>query len=431
MDRAMPEPLPKRFRKEPMALRRELLAKTVPGIGPEALGRDDGMIELADVMVESAVGYVALPLGIATGFMIDGSAVDIPMATEEPSVIAAASYAAGIVRRGGGFNTRPGSPVTTGQLFIEHPDTDAADRLTAGERSLEAVAAPVLASMERRGGGWRGVAVQTLPATGVMRVDVHLDVRDAMGANLVNTVVEVLRPTVEAISGGRVVMAILTNAAECRVATASFTIPLALLSRAGVSGAEAARRIVLANEIAREDSSRAVTHNKGIMNGVSALAVATGNDTRAIEAAAHRYAARDGAYRALTVYSLDDCTAGAVLRGELAIPVPLGTVGGAAGIHPTSVAAFELLGKPGAARLASIAASLGLAQNLAALHALVTEGIQRGHMGLHADRLAWAAGARGEERPLVVAAMHEQRRYGIDVAAGALERLRAERAGNG
>ncbi len=427
---AVSNPLPRGFRKAPIAMRRELIAGVSPRIAPAAFGRDEEMIDLADVMVESAVGYVALPVGIATGFVIDGLVVDVPMATEEPSVIAAATYAAGIVRRGGGFVTRPGRPVTTGQLFVERAAPDAAGRLTAGEPSLQAIASPMLASMTRRGGGWRGISVHRLPGAGVVRVDVHVDVRDAMGANLVNSIVEALRPRVESLSGGRVVMAILTNASDRRVTTASFSIVPALLSRSGVPGVEAARRIVLANEIARDDPSRAVTHNKGIMNGVSALAAATGNDTRAVEAAVHTYASRDGASCALTRYSLDDdADAGPVLRGEIALPVPLGTVGGAAGIHPASVASLELLGRPDAGRLASIAASLGLAQNFAALHALVTEGIQRGHMGLHAERAAWAAGARGEERVLVAAAMREQRRYGIEAATEALARLRASRTG--
>jgi hydroxymethylglutaryl-CoA reductase len=384
------------------------------------------MVELADVMVESAVGYVALPLGLATGFIVDGESYDVPMATEEPSVIAAAAYAASLVRRDGGFETRAGEPVTTGQLFVENASAEAAARLESEASRLEREAAPLLTRMTERGGGWRGMDIARLDSTGVLRVQIHVDVRDAMGANVVNSVVEALRPSIERLTGGRVLMAILTNTADRRVSLARFRIRTRSLARAGMDGTEVAARIVTANEIAREDRSRAVTHNKGIMNGITALALATGNDTRALEAAVHEYASRDGAYRALTRYELarDDGNRTAILRGEIALPVPLGTVGGAAGIHPTSRVALELLGRPDAMTLAGIAAAVGLAQNFAALFALVSEGIQRGHMGLHAERIAWSAGARGAERAEVVRQMRERRVYGLEDARAILASIR-------
>jgi hydroxymethylglutaryl-CoA reductase len=292
--------------------------------------------------------------------------------------------------------------------------------LEHAQEHLREHAAPLLERMTRRGGGWRGVDTAFLAENGILRVQVHVDVRDAMGANIVNSVVENLRTPVEEITGGTVVMAILTNASERRVVTARFSVGAGRLARGGMTGPQVAHRLVTANRIAREDATRAVTHNKGIMNGVTALALATGNDTRAIEAAVHAYAARSGSYRALTHYRLD----GDTLHGELALPVPLGTVGGAAGIHPASAAALGLLGRPGAVELARIAASIGLAQNFAALFALVSEGIQRGHMGLHAERLAWAAGARGGEREAVVRAMRERHEYGLEAAREELRRIR-------
>ncbi|MFP4112812.1 MAG: hydroxymethylglutaryl-CoA reductase, degradative [Spirochaetota bacterium] len=412
--------LPSGFRKLSLADRRAAVMAAHPAITTASFGSDPEMVELADVMVESSLGYLALPLGLATGVLVDGAAYNVPMATEEPSVIAAAGYGAAIVSRAGGFQTRAGETVTTGQLFVERCPADAAQRVRAAVDALRGAAAPLLERMTARGGGWRGMDVTPLSESGLLRVQVHVDVCDAMGANVVNSVMEVLRAPVEELTGGSVVMAILTNAAEARTTTARFSVPTSRLSRAGLSGEEVARRIVVANTIATEDPSRAVTHNKGIMNGVTALAIATGNDTRAVEAAVHSYAGRSGRYRALTTY----CVEANELRGEVTLPLPLGTVGGAAGIHPTTAAALEILGRPGATDLARVGAAIGLAQNLAALFALVSEGIQRGHMGLHAERIAWAAGARGTERTAVVAAMRERHEYGLDTARNELARLR-------
>jgi len=419
--------LPAGFRKLTTAERREAIRARHPDITDAALGADPDMLELADVMVESAVGYFALPIGIATGFRVDGADYDVPLATEEPSVVAAASYGASVVRRGGGFTTEPGELVTTGQLFVEHAGTAAAERVREAEGRLRAQAHRLVERMEHRGGGWRGMDVAWLPATGLLRVQIHVDARDAMGANVVNSIAEALRPPVEELTGGRVVMAILSNASDRRVTAARFSVKTGTLARAGVAGPEAARRIVLANEIAREDPTRAVTHNKGIMNGITALALATGNDTRALEAAVHSYAARDGSYRALTSYRVADDR----LHGSVELPLPLGTVGGATGVHPTSAAALAMLGAPDASTLARVAAGVGLAQNFAALFALVTEGIQQGHMGLHAERIAWMAGARDDERRLVVQAMRDRGRYGVDIASEELARVRSAQPGNG
>ncbi|HKJ85251.1 MAG TPA: 3-hydroxy-3-methylglutaryl-CoA reductase, partial [Spirochaetia bacterium] len=241
----MHDPLPSGFRKASTTDRRTMVTALDPAITEAALGTDPEMIELADVMVESSVGYLAVPLGIAAGFQIDGSVCDVPLATEEPSVIAAASYGASIVRRGGGFTTVAGELVTTGQLFVEATTEAAAARVSAAEDELRVIVNPLTKRMESRGGGWKGMDTAWLPETGLLRVQVHIDARDAMGANIVNSIVEELRSPVETLTGGRVVMAILTNASDRRVTTARFSVKTASLARAGVAGPEAARRIVL------------------------------------------------------------------------------------------------------------------------------------------------------------------------------------------
>jgi hydroxymethylglutaryl-CoA reductase len=385
--------LPSQFRKLDISQRRLAITELLvtAGCTPETvklgLGTDTDLVDLADVMVESAIGYAGLPLGVCRGLVIDGRTYDVPLVTEEPSVIAAATYASGIVARSGGFTTWADDPITTGQIFVEGAGQDAVAAVQAAEPEITASVAPALGNMEKRGGGYRGMDAAYLPETGLLRVQLHLDVRNAMGANLVNTAAELARPVVERVTGGRCLMAILTNSADRRLAGAKFTIPASAVSRAGCPGAEVARRIALASDLAGEDDSRAVTHNKGVMNGISALMLATGNDTRAVEAAAHRHAGRTGSYRGLATYRV----MGDEIEGSLELPMPVGTVGGAAGIHPTSRLALALLGNPSSTELARIAAAIGLAQNLAALMALVTEGIQNGHMALHSRRLDWMA----------------------------------------
>jgi hydroxymethylglutaryl-CoA reductase len=387
---------------------------------PEA-GTDQSMIDLADAMVESAIGYIAVPLGVATGFLINQKSYDVPMATEEPSVIAAATYAARRIALSGGFTAVQGETITSAQIYIEGCGEGAADRVTAAEDELKNAASAILSGMTRRGGGWRGIRTDLIvDRPDLLRVTIDIDVRDALGANLVNTVAENLRPVLESVTVGKCLMGIVTNAAYRRVTTAEFTLPHRLLKRAGIPGAEVARRIVLACEIARADSERAVTHNKGIMNGITALALATGNDTRASEAAVHNYACRSDHCLPLTSYE----STGDVLHGSLRTPIVLGTVGGASGIHPTCQFAFRLLGSPTAGELACVAASVGLAQNFAALFALVTEGIQRGHMALHARRLAWKAGARGEEIREVAGRMSIAGDFSADAARRVLSEIR-------
>lgn len=424
---------PERFHRLTLAERRELLRSLTAAEADEweAVCAGQAMSELAEVMVESAVGCLPLPLGIATGFVIDGLETAVPMAIEEPSVIAAASFAARVVRRGGGFTTWAAEPVMRAQVFLEGVAAGAERRLPEHEGQVRARLDALQPSLKARGGGFRGLEVSRLPQTGLVRVDLRIDVRDAMGANILNTAAEHVRPHLEELTGGRALMCILGNAAEERRAGARFALPVeALPLAAGPEGAESisrqelARRVAAAGQAAQEDPQRAVTHNKGIMNGISALALATMNDTRAIEAAAHAWAAREGRYRSLSAYRFD----GRTLEGDLELPLPLATVGGAVGFHPASRLALKVLGLPDARHLARIAAAVGLAQNLAALLALVSGGIQRGHMRYHAARLAYQAGARGGEIRRVAELLAARKVFSREEAALELERLRGGQA---
>lgn len=415
----------RRLRKLEQEERRRLLESSC-GVDAEAFRSmldSAELCRLADLMVENSIGFIGIPLGIAAGFMIDNRPVAVPMATEEPSVIAAADYAAALAGSGTGFITGGGDPVMTGQVYLEGCSADAPAAVSSRQEEIRNLLREKLASLYARGGGFRGMDVKQLPETGLLRVQLHLHVCDAMGANIINTAAEYAAPLLEAITGGRALMRILSNSGAYRLARAYFSLPVSRLGSGSLSGTEAADRIVLAARLADEDPARAVTHNKGIMNGVTALALATGNDTRGLEAAVHSWAARDGRYRALSRFErLNDR-----LEGHLEIPVPLGTVGGAVGLHPASRVALRLLGNPDGPRLGRIAAAVGLAQNLAALRALVAEGIQQGHMKLHARRTAWLAGARDEEVGRVAEQIWTDGKIHLEYARQVLTELR----GNG
>ncbi len=424
--------IPERFSRLDLEERRRLLEMQSIAEDWAAVSAGPELAALADIMVEGAVGSLPVPLGLAAGFLVDGRELAVPMAVEEPSVIAAASFAARLIRRGGGFTTWATDPVMRAQVFLERVPPGGELRVAPREAELRERLDVLQASLRARGGGYCGLEVARLPRTGLVRVDLLIDVRDAMGANILNTAAEHLRPRLEELTGGKALMGILSNAARERRAGARFALPLELLRvrGAGTEGAEvgqaageAARRIVLAAELAREDPSRAVTHNKGIMNGISALALATMNDTRAIEAAAHAWAAREGGYRGLSKYACD----GQTLEGSLELPLPFAAVGGAVGFHPASRLALGILGNPDGQGLARIAAALGLAQNFAALLALVTGGIQRGHMKLHAARLAWQAGARGAEVRPVAERLSAAAQYTREAAARVLAELRSRK----
>ncbi len=354
--------------------------------------------EQAAHMVENVIGLHALPLGIGLNFRINGRDVLVPMAIEEPSVVAGASFMAKLAREGGGFIASADPPEMIGQIQLLHLDDPASARLKIYEHRQEllALAAETDPVLQKLGGGPRELQVrliETSPIGPFLVVHLIYDVRDAMGANAINTACERLAPRLEAISGGRAHLRILSNLADRRLARARCTIPVRALAFDHFSGEAVRDGIVAAWAFAAADPYRAATHNKGIMNGVDAVVLATGNDWRAIEAGAHAWAARNGRYTSLSTWGVD---AEGNLTGTLEMPLAVGIVGGAIRAHPAAQAALQLMGVRTAGELAEIIVSVGLAQNLAALRALATEGIQRGHMSLHARQVAIAAGAQGE-----------------------------------
>jgi hydroxymethylglutaryl-CoA reductase len=355
-------------------------------------------LEEAERLIENVIGLYSLPLGIAVNFRVNGRDVLVPMVIEEPSVVAACSYAARLVREGGGFSAESDPPVMIGQVqVLDVPDLEAAtEAVRQAEAEIGAVVDRQSPTVVELGGGFRGLEVRPFPDTPVgpmLVVHLLIDVRDAMGANLVNSAAEAVAPLIQRVTGGRVTLRILSNLADRRLAHARCRVPAAALAREDVPGELVVRGIVEAQALAQVDPYRAATHNKGILNGVDAVAVATGNDWRAVEAGAHAYAARSGRYRPLTRWWAD---ADGDLRGEIELPLALGIVGGTTRAHPLAQLALRILGVESAAELNQIAAAVGLAQNLGALRALATEGIQAGHMTLHARQVAMAAGATGE-----------------------------------
>jgi hydroxymethylglutaryl-CoA reductase len=361
----------------------------------------------ADHMIENVIGMYGLPFGVATNFLINNVDVLVPMVIEEPSVVAACSNAAKLVRDGGGFVCSSDEPVMIGQIqVLDVPDVYvAAGAVMAQKARLMAEADRVGGSIVKHGGGARGLEVRPFvdtPLGGMLVIHLLYDTRDAMGANAVNTAAEHLAPLIEEITGGRVNLRILSNLTDQRKARAEGMIPAASLATETISGEDAVRAIVEAGVFAEIDPYRAATHNKGIMNGIDAVVMATGNDWRAVEAGAHAYAARDGQYRGLTRWWQDDA---GNLRGSIELPLAVGIVGGATRVHPTAQIALKIMAITSARQLSEIMAAVGLAQNLAAIRALATEGIQHGHMRMHARQLAVAAGASGAQVMRVVERM--------------------------
>ncbi len=379
------------------------------------LGSTDALpVSLANGMIENVIGTFQLPLGVATNFLVNGKDYLVPMAVEEPSVVAAASYMARIVRGCGGFQTSSTAPIMRAQVQVLGTSDPYGARLAILAARDEIIAAangkdPVLVKF---GGGCRDIEVHVFPSTlrGAMVV-LHLlvDVRDAMGANTVNTMAEAIAPIVERITGGEVRLRILSNLADLRLARARIEVTEEALATKEFSGLRMMEGIVDAYEFAAVDPYRAATHNKGIMNGIDPVVVATGNDWRAIEAGAHAYAARSGRYTSLTTWEI---SAKRTLVGTIEMPMALGLVGGATKTHPAAQAALQVLNVETAVELAEVTVAVGLAQNMAALRALATEGIQRGHMALHARNIAIGAGAEGDEIDAVarrLAADHDVR----------------------
>lgn len=355
--------------------------------------------EQAEAMVENVVGVYALPLGIAQNFVVNGREVLVPMVIEEPSVVAGASFMARLAKSGGGFFAQATAPEMIGQLQILDTVNSHEARLRLLEKKAEllAEASEIDPVLKRLNGGPRDLEVRLIeqsPIGPFLVLHLIYDVRDAMGANVINTVLEHLAPHVAEIAGGRVLLRILSNLADRRLARVRCTIRLSELKFAEFPAELLRDNIIAAWAFAEADPYRAATHNKGIMNGVDAVVLATGNDWRAIEAGAHAYAARSGRYTSLSTWGKDG---EGNLVGTLEMPMAVGIVGGATRVHPAARAALKLMGVKTAADLAEIIVSVGLAQNLAALRALASEGIQRGHMALHARQVAIAAGASGEQ----------------------------------
>lgn len=393
----------------------------------QLLGRPGALgLELADGMIENVIGTFEIPLGVAGNFCINGRDVLVPMAVEEPSVIAAASFMARLARGCGGFETSSSVPLMRAQVqLLGVTDPYGARQALLGRRGeIVALANSRDQLLISLGGGCKDIEVHVFPDTprGAMVV-MHLivDVRDAMGANTVNTMAEAVAPLVEQITGGAVRLRILSNLADLRLARARVRVTPEALATPHRPGEEVIDGILDAAAFAVIDPYRAATHNKGIMNGIDPVIVATGNDWRAVEAGAHAWACRDGRYTSLTQWERDNSGA---LVGSIEMPMPVGLVGGATRTHPLARIALKILGVTSAQELAEIAVAVGLAQNLGALRALATEGIQRGHMALHARNIALAAGARGAEVEQVARRMAGEKDVRADRAAALLEELR-------
>jgi len=387
--------------------------------------------ETADPMVENVLGLHSLPLGVGLNFRVNGRDVLVPMAIEEPSVVAGASFMARLARAGGGFSASSGAPLMIGQMqVLGLSGLEAArDRLLEHKAALLEEADGLDPVLKKLGGGARDLEVRLIedsPIGGFLVIHLIYDVRDAMGANAVNTACERLAPRVEAITGGRVHLRILSNLADRRLARAACTIPVSELGFEAFAGERVRDGILEAWAFAAADPYRAATHNKGIMNGVDAVVIATGNDWRAIEAGAHAYAARSGRYTSLSTWGRDEA---GNLTGSLEMPMAVGIIGGATRVHPAARAALKLMGVRSAAELAEIIVSVGLAQNLAALRALSTEGIQRGHMSLHARQVAIAAGASGGQIEQVAAQMVAEKTVRSDRAEEILRGMENQEGG--
>ncbi|MGW6459765.1 hydroxymethylglutaryl-CoA reductase, degradative [Streptomyces sp. NPDC055078] len=388
----------------------------------DALSPEKGLsLEQADHMAENVVGVLGLPVGIATNFVVNGREILVPMATEEPSVVAAASNLARMTRDHGGFTTSSSLPLMQAQVQI----LDVADpagarlRLLSAAEELIALANEQDPALVRFGGGAREISVRLVPSGRQTYVVLHLvvDVRDAMGANAVNTMAEAIAPRAAEIARGRTLLRILTNKADLRITRVSATFDAGTLGGPGV-----VENMLDAAEFAVADPYRAATHNKGIMNGVTAVVLATGNDTRAVEAGAHSHAiGADGRYTAMSCF---EKSADGDLVGTLELPMPVGLVGGATKVHPVARANVQLLGVETASELAGIILAVGLAQNTAAVRALATEGIQRGHMSLHARNVAVSAGASAAEVDTVVERMVGAKSVRADAADRILADLR-------
>jgi len=375
----------------------------------------------ADKSVENVIGMYSLPFALGLNVQLNGRDYLAPMVVEEASVVAAASNAARIVRAGGGFHAETDAPIMIAQVQLDDVrDVAAATAaLLAETETILAEANAAVPGLVVRGGGARAIEVRDL-GDGMLVVHVLVDCRDAMGANLVNTIAEEVAPRIAHLAGGRIGLRILSNLADRRCVRVTASIPVEALAFEGRSGESVRDGIVRASRFAEKDPYRAATHNKGVMNGIDAVVIATGNDWRAVEAGAHAYAARNGKYEPLCTWRIGDDGS---LVGELAMPLSLGIVGGSIRIHGGARLGLEMSGVQSASELAMLVGCVGMASNLAALRALATDGIQRGHMLLHARTVAIAVGARGEQVEHVAAEIHARGNVTLDAARDALARM--------
>ena len=383
-------------------------------------------LAVADQLSENVVGTFSLPYSIIPELLVNGQDYTVPYVTEEPSVVAAASYASKIIKRAGGFTAQVHERQMIGQVAlyqVANPE-QAQEKIASKKAELLELANQAYPSIVKRGGGARDLHVEQIKGeTDFLVVYLHVDTQEAMGANMLNTMLEALKPVLEELSQGQSLMGILSNYATDSLVTASCRIAFRYLSRQKEQGREIAEKIALASQFAQADPYRATTHNKGIFNGIDAILIATGNDWRAIEAGAHAFASRDGRYQGLSRWTLD--LEREELVGEMTLPMPVATKGGSIGLNSRVSLSHELLGNPSAKELAQIIVSIGLAQNFAALKALVSTGIQQGHMKLHAKSLALLAGASESEVAPLVERLIADKTFNLETAQRYLENLRS------
>jgi hydroxymethylglutaryl-CoA reductase len=420
------------FYKLTIAERRAMVSESVGTTAGEierALAEGGLDEDTADKFVENVLGTYALPYGVALNVRVNDRDYVVPMVVEEPSVVAAASNAAKMARTGGGFRAETDAPIMIGQIqLIEVANVEAAARsILARKDELLRLADLAVPGLVARGGGARDIEVRPLGLAEDRMLCVHVlvDCRDAMGANLVNSVAEALADHLAALARGVVGLRILSNLCDKRCVRVVTRVPVHALATDTLAGGDVADRMVNASRFAELDPYRAATHNKGIMNGIDAVVIATGNDWRAVEAGAHAFAARSGTYAPLATWRRE----GDELVGRLELPLALGTVGGTLRVHPGARLSLQLLGTTDAAELATVCAAVGLASNLAAVRALATDGIQRGHMALHARSVAVAAGASGALVERVARIIFEARDITVDAARRTIEALRRDAEG--
>ena len=409
----------KKTRQERIAILKQ--ARSFSELGAEILIQDTNLPEaIAGKMAENHLGTFALPFSVVPEFLLDGQEYSLPMVTEEPSVIAACSFAAKVIGRSGGFTATVHERLMIGEVALyDVPEPQVAlEKILAETETILSLANQAHPSIVKRGGGARKIQAEIKGA--FLIVYLSVDVLEAMGANILNTMLEGIKDYLEELSQGQALMAILSNYATESLVTAKCQIAISSLGTSVVLAQETAKKIALASQLAQVDTYRAATHNKGIFNGIDALVVATGNDWRAIEAGAHAYAARDGHYRGLSTWTIERD----YLQGQMTLPLPIATVGGSIGLNPKVQAAFDILGHPNAKTLASLVVATGLCQNFAALRALVTTGIQQGHMKLHAKSLAILAGAKESEIDTIAQQLRQEKHTNLETAQKLLSTLR-------